>query len=394
MYQDDNNLDQDILQCRQDILNARRRLHDKNNPETSGASPVPIVETIRPSIRVESTTVEPANTVKQRDLADSRPKAAAEPPKETAGKIPTFEEIIVRHAELQRRQSAETAPDESVEQVLTPESEQTEPEPVPDIQLHTDKPISDVVILGEDTQSEPVAQETAEAGPEASAAEMKDSDAAVSDEELADLESEWSDEDILETPQVASEEILSQDSETDFDSVEIDDEEDRILEELIARGQSESSFTMPYEKEPRFSDTEETARPEDAQLESVLEDQETNIPRFDLAEQILAEQRKAAASRRQAPQRTRNTSPYKAADTVGEIIDQARRNAIKSRVEQNPDTAPTPAGPVPPWRSHIAGGGWDMPTPLSRRILSEIVCRDIESFMKTHHEKQRSLGAR
>ena len=51
------------------------------------------------------------------------------------------------------------------------------------------------------------------------------------------------------------------------------------------------------------------------------------IPKFDLAEQILKEQRQVASKRRQRPARSRNLNVMPIAGTVGQIIEQAKKAA-------------------------------------------------------------------
>lgn len=76
-------------------------------------------------------------------------------------------------------------------------------------------------------------------------------------------------------------------------------------------------------------------------------DSQNPIPRFDLAEEIMAEQRKITAMRRKSPGETKAESHEKESLSTGYIIGQ----------------------PAPRW-------------PEQEQIISEIVARDIEKLCK------------
>jgi hypothetical protein len=102
------------------------------------------------------------------------------------------------------------------------------------------------------------------------------------------------------------------------------------------------------------SDDDEPTRPENemnsrpAEFEDAM-DKATDIPKFDLAEQIMAEQRKVAATRRKGP---------------GKRVDAPKRQRLE------------PVGPAVV-----------EPSPVSseeEKVIAEIVARDIQDLCRGH----------
>jgi len=70
------------------------------------------------------------------------------------------------------------------------------------------------------------------------------------------------------------------------------------------------------------------------------------IPSFDIAEKILAQQRKVASNRRQRPQQKRDLSKIMPiAGTVGQIVDQAKKAASVKKQETEADVEKAAAPP-------------------------------------------------
>lgn len=97
--------------------------------------------------------------------------------------------------------------------------------------------------------------------------------------------------------------------------------------------ESESFETeeSPSEPEPYCEPVADVISEDDVHLEQKLAD--AAIPTFNLAEQIMAEQRKASAARRQGPAAARQTTPS---------------DAVEQVVRQYVASVPPPAPPVPP----------------------------------------------
>ena len=94
------------------------------------------------------------------------------------------------------------------------------------------------------------------------------------------------------------------------------------------------------------------------------------IPRFNLAKQILAEQRQAASKRRQKSHHTgAKIASYPAADTIGEVIRQAKHNSVEVTAEAGTKTSTTPV--------HGIVLDDDSMSDSQRRLVADIVSRDI-----------------
>ena len=99
---------------------------------------------------------------------------------------------------------------------------------------------------------------------------------------------------------------------------------------------------------------------------------ERQIPKFDLAEQILAEHRKVAATRRKAPEPKKDITTKPAAGTVGQIISQTKKALTEREADKTQDLL---AKPVPDQFTENR----HKPSPPSQ-IITELVKRDIAKF--------------
>ena len=124
--------------------------------------------------------------------------------------------------------------------------------------------------------------------------------------------------------------------------------------------QSEDSLTA-------FGVPEETAEPDETRTRG------NGVPQFKLAEQILAEQRRAASGRRQrAGAGDAAARTYAAQDTVGAVI-----REVKYNLQPSPPAVVDAAVAARPQCSTAEKDGM---TPLQREIIEEIVARDIALF--------------
>ncbi|MCK5000030.1 MAG: hypothetical protein KAS23_10855 [Anaerohalosphaera sp.] len=162
------------------------------------------------------------------------------------------------------------------------------------------------------------------------------------------------------------------DTETDNDPETLTDEERKTL-----------SADLNDVKELLVQETENDWLPDE------------NVMQFDLADQILAEQRKLAASKRQPPSRkapSPNIPP--ATGTVGQVIDENKKAKLETtpitpiNTEKLPDTADNSTKPTdisinncsPAVRSIISNE--EELTEFQKQILAELVERDIELHFK------------
>ena len=119
----------------------------------------------------------------------------------------------------------------------------------------------------------------------------------------------------------------------------------------------------------------ESTLPHRAKMEeAIMDEDDAEIPRLDLAEQILVEQRKVASIRRKKQKATsnfKNSSPI--SGTIGAIIHEAKKSTVE-RVEKSPEVEE--AHKLGPSRFHIANQIVDMSSG-ARQIIADIVTRDI-----------------
>lgn len=110
-----------------------------------------------------------------------------------------------------------------------------------------------------------------------------------------------------------------------------------------------------------------------------------SIPKFDVYEKILSEERKQTASTRQAPQRKSQSAEHSASGTVGDIIRQTREDVSGSeqvfknqaeRIEPSEHAAAYKYGPRSSGIIHLHESLNDK----QREIIEDIVRRDIEAL--------------
>jgi len=119
----------------------------------------------------------------------------------------------------------------------------------------------------------------------------------------------------------------------------------------------------PYSKKSNQEDNSRQAK--GGSKNTSLPQQKREIPRFDLAEEILAEQRKITAIRRKAPSPTREAGASKKDEPLG----------------KDPALREPKQGPEKQVRS--IDYAIEQPTPMlseKQQIIAEIVARDIEGL--------------
>lgn len=135
-----------------------------------------------------------------------------------------------------------------------------------------------------------------------------------------------------------------------------------------------------------FDDLSEDDSPEEAdgldETEGTEPDDSTRktnreVPRFNLAEQILSEQRKIASVRRKKPDRnTSANSTPEATGTVGQIIRQSKKPFTSAEgKEKTPETIQSPSPAV-----HGIINKADNLSGSQHRIIADIVARDVARF--------------
>ncbi len=135
-----------------------------------------------------------------------------------------------------------------------------------------------------------------------------------------------------------------------------------------------------------FDDLSEDDSPEEAdgldETEGTEPDDSTRktnreVPRFNLAEQILSEQRKIASVRRKKPDRnTSANSTPEATGTVGQIIRQSKKPFTSAEgKEKTPETIQSPSPTV-----HGIINKADNLSGSQHRIIADIVARDVARF--------------
>lgn len=349
-------LDDDIMQCRADILRSRARAKAKDTV------------TANTDIADVTAQISRDNPVKRADVTAARvnPSAAKKndentseitnsSPAEKKIRIPQFEDLVSSENQVVEglwETSLNTEP-------KSPPQEQTHPVPAPEeiamaesqpaqdnsiasqeeppeigFELDPDNIVTDEeeqALFGESQAREPeiddcqTETEATEEGLEALrrvVAEAKNQ-AQPEIDKLEDIEDIMNDEDIEQLPDEKASEGTTEN---------IDDTETMNVTDLIEPTEDTDDFTV--------EDVQQT--PDD---DPVVEEPQTNntmIPKFDLAEQILKEQRQVASKRRQRPARARNLNIMPIAGTVGQIIERAKK-AVATAAKKNetePKTKP------------------------------------------------------
>ena len=141
------------------------------------------------------------------------------------------------------------------------------------------------------------------------------------------------------------------------------------FEDLVTNNNNDGT-PAPIEPEEKqeipVSEEPETAASDDT------DQNERQIPKFDLAEQILAEHRKVAATRRKAPEPKKDITTEPAVGTVGQIISQTKKALTEREADKTQDLL---AKPVPDQFTENR----HKPSPPSQ-IITELVKRDIAKF--------------
>ena len=122
----------------------------------------------------------------------------------------------------------------------------------------------------------------------------------------------------------------------------------------------EEKQEIPVNEEPETAASDDTGQ------------NERQIPKFDLAEQILAEHRKIAATRRKAPESKKDIATEPAAGTVGQIISQTKKNLTEREAVKTQDSSAKPESDQFIENRH-------KPSPPSQ-IIAELVKRDIAKY--------------
>jgi cell shape-determining protein MreC len=100
---------------------------------------------------------------------------------------------------------------------------------------------------------------------------------------------------------------------------------------------------------------------------------ENNIPKFDLAEQILAEHRKSASVKRKAPDKDRHS------DRTSKSREKCLESEIASQIPNN-QYSPTNDKKTGPEQLDTDNNKKD-----TDQIIAEIVSRDIQNFRSNHN---------
>ena len=131
---------------------------------------------------------------------------------------------------------------------------------------------------------------------------------------------------------------------------------------------------------PPFNQKKEPPRKQSSNTETPAQ-KKSEIPKFDLAKQIMAEKRKNASTKRKAPEKkstqvSRNQKTSTEYNGVRNVIESAQSILHKPKKEKlSPIPITTPI-PIPTPKT--------IPTPITNaydRIISEIVARDIKKLI-------------
>ncbi|MBW8016732.1 MAG: hypothetical protein FVQ82_11140 [Planctomycetes bacterium] len=370
-------LDDDIMQCRADILRNRNRTKAKDSPapDPDPASPADQTSRDNPVKRsdVVATRVDP-NAAKKNvesisETMDSSPDSGADDAAGKTVRIPQFEDLIASENQVvdglwETPLKTEPKPEPQIKQdeeaaVETgaheqPTQEQVQPvdagdEDVAEVGFELDQdnivtPQEEQALFGasetedseiNDTQSQTEATEQGLEALRKVVAEAKNQ-AQPEIDELEDIEDIMNNEDIQQIPEAKA---ADGPSEKNNDTTEImnitdlleqtEDPDDISIEDIQEDSGEEKMTDLPDEspahREPAAN---------------------TTIPKFDLAEQILKEQRQVASKRRQRPAPARNLNVMPIAGTVGQIIEQARK-AVAAAAEKKDSEPKTQPAPIP-----------------------------------------------
>lgn len=129
-----------------------------------------------------------------------------------------------------------------------------------------------------------------------------------------------------------------------------------------------------------YKDNPEQSIPHQTPIQSLDNNsQQTDIPKFDLAEEIMAAQRKITAARRKAPGKKPVSGKVPRIESPLLTLDehQAPTNEERTLPTGNIASQPIPACPTYGWSS----------SPGQSQIIAEIVARDIEKLCQKKNHK-------
>ena len=325
-------LDDDIMQCRADILRSRTRAKAKDTV------------TANTDIADITSQISRDNPVKRAGVTAARGNPSAAKKTEKSVRIPQFEDLVASEnqvvdalweAPLDTEPQPQPQPQKQAEPVIAAEQDSAS-----EIGFELDP--NNIVtneeeqaLFGESQAREPEIDdcqeetEATEEGLEALrrvVAEAKNQ-AQPEIDELEDIEDIMNDENIEQLP----DEKASEDT-----TKNVDDTEAMNVTDLIEPAEDTDDLTIEDVKQA----------PDDDPAVEEPHGNNTMIPKFDLAEQILKEQRQVASKRRQRPARAKNLNIMPIAGTVGRIIENARKAvaaaAEKKQAEPKTQPAPTP----------------------------------------------------
>lgn len=364
------NLDDDIMQCRADILRSRSKAKD-SQPSAQASEDNPFKRD-----DVTATRVNPFVAKKtDKDDADTTESQ----PAENKIRIPQFEELVASHDQVvealwETPEKTEPKTDMQISQeetVAEIDQKQTQQQPSAPTGFDLDPKnivtaeeeqalFDDAVTNDTEGDTQPL-EEAAEQGLDdlRKLIEQAQNQAQPQIDELEDIEEIMTTDDIEQNPAEDTDETADIIEETG-DNMNVTDllESDQDQEEIV------NKEIEPNSNEETTSDViDENQSPDQSE-------KETNIPEFDLAEKILKEQRQVASRRRQRPTTARNLNVMPIAGTVGRIIEQAKK-AVAAAAEKN-ETQPSPAADPNPIETEYAETESEKPVEFDTMEVVEI----------------------
>ena len=137
---------------------------------------------------------------------------------------------------------------------------------------------------------------------------------------------------------------------------------------------------------PPFNQEKEQPQEQSANDETAPQ-KKSEIPKFDLAKQIMAEHRKNASTKRKAPKAaTQKTSPeYNGVQNVIErafLTHQKKQSILQKPKDEIQSPISNPQHSPKAFKGTIQYTQYDIPTtPYAQKIISEIVARDIKKLL-------------
>lgn len=355
------NLDEDIMQCRADILRSRNRSEGPApvTPEAANLQTPDVAENPFRRTNVVAGRVSPFLAKK----ADTISEVSDTPPVESSEKkvrIPLFEELIMpvkRPVEAQWETPLEVQPEAEIEDVVIDQGNVEQVIEVSDdldilVTAEEEAAIFSDTDADQSQQEDPKAKElaigegfdalrrvVAEANTQEQLdveelQEIKGIEEMIGNEEgdgfaieKVNIEAEADDTDIL---------VNAADTSDTTDLNDFLDSVHEITEDTPLSNDSETvDWIEATEEMAAVTQEPELIADDPKTVDAPKEVEESNvtcamIPKFDLAEQILKEQRQVASNRRQRPAASRNLNVMPIAGTVGQIIEEAKRAVLRS----------------------------------------------------------------